>query len=109
MLVYVKKIISIHTMGCGGFHLGKLRVQSHRIAYNPEDGDIIDPISYMSTPRWRDPRPRAIFSQAKSLVWQRFYFSRHNSIFDPNLGSNVALEPEPFNQVRAKKVWIIRQ
>ena len=48
MLVYVKKIVSIHAMGCSGFHFGNLRVQCHRITYNPKDGNIVDPISYVS-------------------------------------------------------------
>ena len=49
MLVYVKKIISVHAMGCGGFHFGNLRVQGDRITYNPEDRDIVDPISHVNT------------------------------------------------------------
>jgi hypothetical protein len=49
MPIHVKKIISIHAVGCSGLHFGNLRVQGHRITYNPEDRDIVDPISHMST------------------------------------------------------------
>src|SRR5438552_7213665 len=100
MLVYVKKIISVHAMGCGGFHFGNFSVQGHRITYNPEDGDIVDPISYVSASRWRDSRPCTIFSQTKSLVRQSFYFAHDYSILDADLGPNVAFETESFNQVR---------
>src|SRR5207249_10406984 len=101
MLVYIEKVVSVHAMGCSSSHFGNLRVQSHRITYNPEDGDIVDPISDVSASGWRNSRPCAIFAQSKPFVRQRFYFARDNSIFDADLGPHVAFEPEPFNQVRA--------
>src|SRR5256885_16842174 len=107
MSVYIEQIIGIHVVGSRGFDFLGLGVQGYRIAYYSENGNIVDPIAYMSASGRRDPCPCAIFSQTKSLVRQRLYLAGHDSVLDADLGSNVAFEPEPLNQVRAQKIRIV--
>src|SRR6266568_48360 len=101
MAVYVEKIVSLNMVRCRRLDLLGLRVQSHGISYDSEDGDVVDPIANVCTPGYRDARPCAIFSQPESLVRQGFYFAGDDSLFDSDFGSDVAFEPEPLNQVSA--------
>ncbi len=62
MVVNVEEVISLNVVGRRRFDLLSLSVQRHRVAYDSEDWNIVDPIAHMSASRQGDSSPCAIFS-----------------------------------------------